>query len=233
MPFAKGKSGNPRGGPGGALSRSKLFMRELAAAVVTDLAVQNRLVQQWHQPRAAVARLPHPLALDAAVQLAAAPVLPEEGVEVVGERPHGPARVGPAGDGGNVQSRIRVAPACRDVAAVPTAAGRTAEDGACAARAGADNRGTMDDLTLGRLRVSTVVERSGPTRPTWLLPDATAEGRWGSHFGSDLEQARKTRRAFCERYADGPVIVLGTHFHHPTAGRILRHGDAWRFVAPA
>ena len=33
----------------------------------------------------------------------------------------------------------------------------------------------MDDLTLGRLRVSAVVERAGPTRPTWLLPDATPE----------------------------------------------------------
>ena len=43
-------------------------------------------------------------------------------------------------------------------------------------------------------------------------------------------QARKTRRAFCERYADRPVTVLGTHFHHPTAGRIVSHRDAWRFT---
>ena len=50
---------------------------------------------------------------------------------------------------------------------------------------------------------------------------------------NDVEQARKTRRAFCERYADGPIAVLGTHFHHPTVGRIQRHGDAWRFVVPA
>src|SRR5258705_8860193 len=35
--------------------------------------------------------------------------------------------------------------------------------------------GAMRDLTLGRLRVSAVVERAGPTRPTWLLPDATPE----------------------------------------------------------
>ena len=33
----------------------------------------------------------------------------------------------------------------------------------------------MQPLTLGRLRVSAVVERAGPTRPTWLLPDATPE----------------------------------------------------------
>ena len=32
------------------------------------------------------------------------------------------------------------------------------------------------------------------------------------------------------RYGDRPVTVLGTHFHHPTAGRIVSHGDAWRFA---
>jgi hypothetical protein len=60
-----------------------------------------------------------------------------------------------------------------------------------------------------------------------------AEPGWGSHFDSDVEQARKARRAFCERYADGPIAVLGTRFNHPTVGRILRHRDAWRFVVPA
>ena len=33
----------------------------------------------------------------------------------------------------------------------------------------------MRTLTLGRLRIDAVVERAGPTRPTWLLPDATPE----------------------------------------------------------
>ena len=61
-------------------------------------------------------------------------------------------------------------------------------------------------------------------------PVQVAEPEWGSHFDSDVEQARKTRRAFCERYADRDVVVLGTHFHHPTAGRIVRHGSSWRFL---
>ncbi len=60
-------------------------------------------------------------------------------------------------------------------------------------------------------------------------PIQMAEPQWGSHFDSDPEHAAKTRRAFCERYADRPVTVLGTHFHHPTAGHIVRHGDTWRF----
>ena len=64
-------------------------------------------------------------------------------------------------------------------------------------------------------------------------PVQVAEPEWGSHFDSDVAQARKTRRDFVERYADTPVIVLGTHFHHPTAGRIVRQGAAWRFVVAA
>ena len=61
-------------------------------------------------------------------------------------------------------------------------------------------------------------------------PVQVAEPGWGSHFDSDVEQARKTRRTFCQRYADQPVTVLGTHFHHPTAGRIVCHGETWRFA---
>jgi glyoxylase-like metal-dependent hydrolase (beta-lactamase superfamily II) len=61
-------------------------------------------------------------------------------------------------------------------------------------------------------------------------PIQVAEPGWGSHFDSDPDHARRTRRAFCERYGDTPVAVLGTHFHHPTVGRIVRHGDGWHFA---
>jgi glyoxylase-like metal-dependent hydrolase (beta-lactamase superfamily II) len=61
-------------------------------------------------------------------------------------------------------------------------------------------------------------------------PVQVAEPEWASHFDSDVAQGRKTRRAFCERYAETGVTVLGTHFHHPTAGRIVRHGPSWRFT---
>jgi glyoxylase-like metal-dependent hydrolase (beta-lactamase superfamily II) len=56
---------------------------------------------------------------------------------------------------------------------------------------------------------------------------------WATPFDSDVEHAHKTRREFCARYADRPVTVLGTHFNHPTAGHIVRHGDAWRFAVAA
>jgi glyoxylase-like metal-dependent hydrolase (beta-lactamase superfamily II) len=61
-------------------------------------------------------------------------------------------------------------------------------------------------------------------------PIQMAEPDWRTPFDSDGEAATKTRRAFCERYADTVVLVLGTHFHHPTAGRIVRHDGAWRLA---
>ena len=63
-------------------------------------------------------------------------------------------------------------------------------------------------------------------------PVQVAEPDWQSSFDTDPARARRTRRAFSERYADTPTAVLGTHFHHPTAGRIIRVGERLRFVVP-
>lgn len=51
----------------------------------------------------------------------------------------------------------------------------------------------------------------------------------GVMFDSDGAQAARTRRDFFGRYADQPVLFLGTHFATPVAGRIVSHGDSWRF----
>jgi glyoxylase-like metal-dependent hydrolase (beta-lactamase superfamily II) len=62
-------------------------------------------------------------------------------------------------------------------------------------------------------------------------PVQCAEPEWASRFDVDPDAARHTRRAFLERCAGRPVLVLGTHFATPTGGRIVREGGAWRFVA--
>ena len=54
---------------------------------------------------------------------------------------------------------------------------------------------------------------------------------WDNRFDNDSARAKRTRREFCERYADSGVLVFGTHFATPSAGRIVRHGDSYRFVA--
>jgi len=46
----------------------------------------------------------------------------------------------------------------------------------------------------------------------------------------DPELARRTRRAFLERYCDTATLVCTTHFPLPSAGRVVAQGDAFRFV---
>jgi glyoxylase-like metal-dependent hydrolase (beta-lactamase superfamily II) len=61
-------------------------------------------------------------------------------------------------------------------------------------------------------------------------PVQCAHPDWGSSADWKGDVARDTRRGFLERYADTPTLVIGTHFAAPTAGKIVRDGDAWRFV---
>ena len=60
-------------------------------------------------------------------------------------------------------------------------------------------------------------------------PVQCAEPSWASNFDVDPGKARVTRRAFLEKYKDGKVLVLGTHFAVPTAGRLSADGQAYRF----
>lgn len=61
-------------------------------------------------------------------------------------------------------------------------------------------------------------------------PVQCAEPDWPCLFDVDADAARATRRAFLAAEADRPVLVFGTHFAAPTAGRVVRDGAAWRFV---
>ena len=54
---------------------------------------------------------------------------------------------------------------------------------------------------------------------------------WDDAFDVDGPMAKKTRRAFCERYADSGTLVFGTHFGTPSAGKITKKDDSFRFVA--
>jgi glyoxylase-like metal-dependent hydrolase (beta-lactamase superfamily II) len=52
-------------------------------------------------------------------------------------------------------------------------------------------------------------------------------------FDSDAAMARETRRRFLACCAADRSLVLGTHFAHPTAGRVVAAGDVWRFDVQA
>ncbi len=59
-------------------------------------------------------------------------------------------------------------------------------------------------------------------------PGQIAHPEWCAVVDSDREQALATRRGFLERHADTPTLVIGTHFAGPTAGRLVRDGEAYR-----
>jgi glyoxylase-like metal-dependent hydrolase (beta-lactamase superfamily II) len=61
-------------------------------------------------------------------------------------------------------------------------------------------------------------------------PCQMARTDWCSSADYDRAQGKLTREALLERYADGDVLIIGTHFATPTAGRIVRDGRAYRFA---
>ena len=72
----------------------------------------------------------------------------------------------------------------------------------------------MRGLTIGRLRVDAVVETAGPTRPTWLFPDATAEGlerhrAWlAPHFLDAAGRLLQSVHTFVVRAPDLTLLVV-------------------------
>jgi glyoxylase-like metal-dependent hydrolase (beta-lactamase superfamily II) len=51
---------------------------------------------------------------------------------------------------------------------------------------------------------------------------------WSSTADHDGDLAAHTRNSFVSRYANRPVLIIGTHFAAPTAGRIVTDGDSYR-----
>jgi glyoxylase-like metal-dependent hydrolase (beta-lactamase superfamily II) len=49
-------------------------------------------------------------------------------------------------------------------------------------------------------------------------------------FGEANETAALTRSRLFAEWADQPILVIGTHYPAPTAGRIVREGTAFRFA---
>ena len=59
-------------------------------------------------------------------------------------------------------------------------------------------------------------------------PCQLAYEEWSATADLDAVGALETRRNFLRTFADRPVLVIGTHFAGPTAGHIVRDGDAFR-----
>lgn len=82
--------------------------------------------------------------------------------------------------------------------------------------------------------VSVLIESKGEraviTGDLMHHPAQIARPHWSSDFDSDKDHSRRTRADFLARFSDSPTLVIGTHFAGPTAGRVVRDGDSYRFL---
>ncbi|HWA62547.1 MAG TPA: MBL fold metallo-hydrolase [Caulobacteraceae bacterium] len=81
--------------------------------------------------------------------------------------------------------------------------------------------------------VSVVIESEGQkaviTGDMTHHPCQMAHPEWATGFDSDAPAAAATRRRMFAEWADEPILVIGTHYAAPTAGRVRRDGDVFRF----
>ena len=61
-------------------------------------------------------------------------------------------------------------------------------------------------------------------------PLQCAKPDWNSCFCVYPGQARRTRRAFIDRYANTDTLIMPSHFPTPSVGRIVSSDPAWRFI---
>ncbi len=80
------------------------------------------------------------------------------------------------------------------------------------------------------IRVSSGDEQAVFSGDVFHHPVQYAEPTWNSNFCIVEDEARATRRAFLDRYAESATIILPGHFATPAASRIGRSGDAFRFI---
>jgi glyoxylase-like metal-dependent hydrolase (beta-lactamase superfamily II) len=80
------------------------------------------------------------------------------------------------------------------------------------------------------IRISSKGENAVITGDLMHHPIQCRYPEWDDVFDVDGPRAKKTRREFCERYADGKTLVIGTHFASPSGGKIVKKDDSFRFV---
>jgi glyoxylase-like metal-dependent hydrolase (beta-lactamase superfamily II) len=78
------------------------------------------------------------------------------------------------------------------------------------------------------VRISSRGEEAVITGDLMHHPCQIARPDWCASFDTDVSQALATRQSFLAGLADTPTLVIGTHFAGPTAGRIVRDGEAYR-----
>jgi glyoxylase-like metal-dependent hydrolase (beta-lactamase superfamily II) len=80
--------------------------------------------------------------------------------------------------------------------------------------------------------VSVMIESAGEraliSGDAFHHPAQLAHPDWSDRFAYDAALGIATRRRIFADLADVPTLLIGSHFCEPTAGLVLKDGDAWR-----
>ena len=61
-------------------------------------------------------------------------------------------------------------------------------------------------------------------------PCQIAHPDWSAEGDSDQDRAKQSREALFERFAGTKTLIIGSHFAAPTAGKLERHGNGFKFI---
>jgi hypothetical protein len=78
------------------------------------------------------------------------------------------------------------------------------------------------------VRISSKGEEALITGDFTHHPCQLAHPEWASAADYDPEASTATRNRVFSELAGGQVLVIGTHFAAPTAGRVVRDGEVFR-----
>jgi glyoxylase-like metal-dependent hydrolase (beta-lactamase superfamily II) len=81
------------------------------------------------------------------------------------------------------------------------------------------------------VRIESAGEKALITGDMTHHPVQWAEPAWVMNADSDPAKAEATRRRVASELADGPVLVIGTHYAEPCAGHIVSVPGGHRFAA--
>ena len=87
----------------------------------------------------------------------------------------------------------------------------------------------MSGRQLGDLTVMRALEMIMPFSREAFFP-GTTKADWEPWPDFDAQLARRTRRAFLEQHCETDTLVCTAHFPLPSAGRVVRAGEAFRIV---
>ena len=79
------------------------------------------------------------------------------------------------------------------------------------------------------IEIVSMNEKAVITGDVMHSPVQCCEPKWEGASDVDPKMATDTRLEFLKRYESEGALILGTHFPTPSAGKIKRYGNAWRF----